>query len=195
MSTVSQWIVMIMQYAGIAGIFVFGMSVLSISDIRKKVVFFFLILLSTVMLSYVFYPGTTFFISAFGAIFVFLIINQLVNHLHMINSAHGGNAGQGEDSGTGTNKINYFRLLNIVIPVFLCGIAFYLGYHYLHDFQVTWKDLQDIPAAGTKQMAGQIFGYYGVLVIILFSALFISLIWFTIILGSGQEKKGGDKDK
>lgn len=195
MSILSQSIIEIMQYASLAGIIASGVSVLAVRDIRKKVIFFFLFFIATAIFSFVFYSGATFLMSAFPVLFVFLVANQLVNEVYMVRTGPAGITRQQQDIKRDDRKSIFIRIIIIVLPVFLFGAMGYLVYHYSNDYPVEWKNFQDVPIAGVGQLAEQISGYYGILVIIILSALFISFIWLTIIPGHGLGKRDGDTNE
>jgi len=187
MSIESQKIIEAIQYISFAGLVLSGIAVFFIPDLKRKIILLFLLFVSTMMLSFVFYSGILIFIASLSFIFVFALLHLLAVQL----SPRGrGSPLPSSDAGGSRGRIIAVRIANIIIPVLLCIGLGYLIYKLIGGYFPADNGVQEISIIGMEEISGIIFTRYNIIIFLLVSAALISFIWFTVILMTGRKNKG-----
>lgn len=188
MSIESQKIIETIQYISFAGLIISGIAVFFIPDLKRKIILLFLLFVSTLMLSFVFYSGILIFIASLSFIFVFVLIHLLAVKL----SPHGrGSPLPTHDAEGNCSRIITIRIINIIIPVLLCTGSGYLIYKLIGGGYFSVDDgAQEVSIIGMEEISGLIFVKYNIIIFLLVTAVLISFIWFTIILMIWRKDKG-----
>ena len=194
-----QLIIMIIQYGSSIGLFLSGVLALFTIDKKKKFIFLFLMYIFAGILSFVLYSGFTFF--TVGIVFVFFIIILYIVIIQQEIIKNNGREPQKPENKTGlrNGRKPLRNVLNRILPLLLCGGLGYLvfsgTYKYLAGagyrngeqlFNISFPD----PGLAIKG----IFSSYGLALIILVSALFISFLWFIVMVKLKDKKKNGEEE-
>jgi len=187
MSIESQKIIETMQYISFAGLVISGIAVFFIPDLKRKTVLLFLLFVSTMMISHVFYSGILIFIVSLSFIFVFALL-----HLLAVQLSHYGRGSPllPSDAGGHQSRIITARIINIIIPILLCTGLGYLIYKLIGGYFPADDGVHEVFIIGMEEISGIIFTRYNIIIFLLVAAALISFIWFTVILMTGRKNKG-----
>lgn len=187
MSIESQKIIETIQYISFAGLIISGIAVFFIPDLKRKIILIFLLFVSTMMVSFVFYSGILIFIASLSFIFIFILLHLLVVQL----SPHGrGSPLTLSDTGENRSRIIAARIANIIIPVLICTGLGYLIYKLTGGYFPINDGVHEVSIIGMEEISGIIFARYNIIIFLLVSAVLISFIWFTVILIIGRKNIG-----
>jgi len=188
MSIESQKIIETIQYISFAGLIISGIAVFFIPDLKRKIILLFLLFVSTLMLSFVFYSGVLIFIASLSFIFVFVLLHLLSVKLSLHSR---GSPLPTPDAGGNCSRIIAARILNIIIPVLLCTGLGYLIHKLIGGGYFSVDDgAHEVSIIGMEEISGIIFVKYNIIIFLLVTAVLISFIWFTIILMIWGKDKG-----
>ncbi|HAJ94704.1 MAG TPA: hypothetical protein DCP02_00585 [Actinobacteria bacterium] len=187
MSIESQKIIETIQYISFAGLVISGIAVFFVPDLKRKIVLLFLLFVSIMMLSFVFYSGILIFIASLSFIFVFALLYLLAVQL----SPHGRRSPPASSDAEGSrSRISTARIVNIIIPVFLCTGLGYLVYNLISGYFPADNGVHEISIIGMEEISDIIFTRYSIIIFLIVSAALISFIWFTVILMTWRKNKG-----
>jgi hypothetical protein len=187
MSIESQKIIEIIQYIGFAGLMIPGVAVFFVPDLRKKIALLFILFVFTTILSYVFYSGILLFIASLAFIFVFVLLFLLAEQLSHNSSRAPLPSSYTEGSHAGIIAV---KIINIIIPVLFCTGLGYLIYRLTGEYFPADNGVREISINSMKEISGNIFARYDIVIFLIVAAALISFIWFTVILTTGRKNKG-----
>ncbi len=188
----NQLIIKIIQYASIFGLLLSGILALVIADKRKKFIFLFLMYVSAGILSFILYSGFAFF--TVGLVFVFFFILLYIATIQWEAVRKDSREQPGKKGGASPKNV-----LNIVLPLLLCGGSGYLifnsTYRYLAGAGSQSGDQPyNVSFTDPGLVINSIFSSYGLVVIILVSALFITFLWLIVIIKLRDRQKNGEEE-
>ncbi len=199
----NQLIITIIQYTGVFGLFLSGILALVINDKKKKLIFLFLMYVFAGILSFALYSGFTFFTAGFVFTFFFILLYIAViqwearrKRSHgQLEPEDGQTSKRDRQNGRTTTK----NVLNIVLPLLLCSGLGYLIFNSTYGYLAgTGNQSGDQPYNISFTDPGlvikSIFSSYGPVVVILVSALFITFLWFIVIIKSRDRQKNGEEE-
>ena len=186
MSIESQKIIEIIQYIGFAGLMIPGVAVFFIPDLRKKITLLFILFVFTTILSYVFYSGILLFIASLAFVFVFILLFLLAEQLSHNSSRAPLPSSDTEGSHAGIIAV---KIINIIIPVLFCTGLGYLIYRLTGEYFPADNGVREISINSIKEISGNIFARYDIVIFLIVSAALISFIWFTVILTTGEKQR------
>lgn len=178
-----QNILEILQYLCSAGLILSSAAVFIMRDVKKKVVSLFFVFVFITILSFIFYAGIMLFIVAFIFVFVFLVLYLL---------ASGISRTAGADLPWKDRKVFTLKTIKAAIAVLFC---LWLGY-VINDASAGY--FQDIDRGnetyitGLEEISEPLFTTYGIVVIIIIAAIFITFLGITIFYGVKQKDGGGE---
>jgi len=175
MSFTSQLIIIIIHYASLLGLLIFGLLSLIHSDRRKKLLFLILVFIFVGILSFVYYSGILVFIVGVFVIFFLFSLYSYVFHIKFFEITNNGNRDIRDDS-----KIKKI-IGSIILPALFCAGIGYLFYIYTSDFLKDAVLSGNIYIAGLGDINNQFFIEYSPILVIVVASLFISFLWFIMI--------------
>ena len=195
MSIESQRIIEIIQYISFTGLVLSGLAALFLTGLRRKMIFLFIVAVFTTIIAFVFYSGILLFVMGFAVIFVFTILYMLTTQLVMTENSsdknHSGSADRSGGAKTVKIKVKISTILNIAVPVLFCGYLGYLVYNNTHRYFEGVDGAADISIISLSQISKELFSEYFPVFLILISAVFTVVIWFTVIM---DFRKDGQKE-
>lgn len=184
---------------GIIGLLLSGVLALVVIDKKKKFIFLFLMYISAGLISLVLYSGFTFFTAGIMFVFFFIILYIIIIQGEIIKSSKQDQQKPGGKTVLQNRRKLKKNLLNIAPPLLLTGGLAYLifnnAYKYLAgNGYLNGGQPYDISFSGPGLAIKSIFSSYGLVLIILVSALFISFLWFIIMIKLQDKKKNGKEE-
>ena len=179
----SSIIIKIMQYISISVIFIFAPLSLFIPERKKKVLFLFLVFLFSGILSFSFYSAVLFFLVSLIVISFFVLFYLYVVHMEFYLKEKF----LVEEHLRGKNKFTG-KVLNLILPIIICLGIGYLFYYYGFDLFTDYKGIEIGSIASLAGIINGLYADYLVPIIILISILFISILWFILILDISREE-------
>ncbi|GAH14562.1 unnamed protein product [marine sediment metagenome] len=80
------------------------------------------------------------------------------------------------------------KSLSLALSIFICGGIGYLFYSYTLEFFREHNEGGNIQIMNFPVFLGELYSNYMIPVILLISVLFISVLWFIIVVGKNKEK-------
>jgi hypothetical protein len=184
----NQLIITIIYYISIAAIIIFALLSLLLTDKKKKLLYFSLTLLSWGTLNLVLLPGVLFFL-----IYIVIIIFYILFYMYFYyGEIYRCDEISVREKELYNKKVIRKKLINkslsIALPVFICGGIGYLFYSYTLEFFREHNESGNIQIMNFSVFLGELYSKYMMPVILLISVLFISVLWFIIVIGKNKEK-------
>jgi len=179
----SSIIIKIMQYISISGIFIFALLSLFIPERKKRVLFLFIVFLFSGILSFSLYSSVLFFLVSLIVISFFVLFYLYVVHIDFYLKEKF----LIEEYWSGKNKF-VCKVLDLILPIILCLGVGYLFYTYTFDLFTEYKEMGVGSIASLASIVNSLYADYLIPIIILISILFISILWFILILGMSREE-------
>ena len=192
MSIESQKIIEIIQYISFAGLILSAIAVYFIPDLRKKIILLFLLFISTMMLSFVFYSGILIFIAGLSFIFIFILLHLLAV---LLSSQSGPETMPPPDAENKAGMAIAVKIISIIMPVLFCTGSGYLIYKITGGYFLTDGSEQEVIITGMEEISDIIFNRYSIIILLFAVAVLVSFIWFTIILMTGRKTKESTKNE
>ncbi len=194
----SQLIIKIIQYISITGLFLSSILALIIVDKKKKFIFLFLMFISAGMLSYILYSGFVIFTVGFVFVFFFILLYITIIQWESIGSNNQEKRKSANKPDLQNGRKSIKKILNIALPLLLCGAIGYLIFNSANRYLAEVGNQQGDQAINVSfsdpgLVIKSILSSYGLAVIILASALFITFLWFIIIIKLSHRQKNGEK--
>ena len=176
-----------------------GVLALVITSKKKKFIFLFLMYVSACILSFALFSGFVFIIIGFVFIFFFIILYIVFIHGEIIKKSSPKLQKPVSKAGLQNRRRFTKNVLNIALPLLLCGGSGYLifksTYRYLAEAGKQNGDQPYIISFTDPNLViKSIFSSYDLIVIFLVSALFISFLWFIIIIKLKDKNKNGEEE-
>ena len=183
MSVESQKILEALQYISFAGIILPGLAALVIPDFRKKAICLFILFVFTTILSFVFYAGVIFLITALVFILVFILLYLLARAL----------SGPEGPVDTWVRKRGMaLKIMGTFTGAAVCAGLGYLVYDLISGYIAGVEAVQEIYIAGLEDIAGSMFSGYDIVVIFLIASSFIAFVGFTVFREGGRREGEAD---
>jgi hypothetical protein len=173
-------------------IFIFGLISLLVRDQRRKLTFLFLALLSSGVLSYLFFAAIAFILPGIILIFFCLLLYMLIASQEFygfgkpfVLAEKNSQQGRPGTKGFGLKPalvINF--VLSLVVSV-SAGVVFFI---YSKDFLMGLPGVRSLKVAAMKDVINNIGANYIPAVLIISIALFSSVFWFISILENRRAK-------
>ena len=184
-----------LNYLFLGLIFVFGLVSLLVRDQRKKLTFLFLALLSTGVLSYLFFAGIAFILPGIILIFFYLLLYMFIASQEFYGFGKpsvlsGKNLRQGKQA---AQESKGFRIKPSLVINFLLSLAVSAGagvifFIYNKDFLKGLQLVESFKSAVTGDIINNIGANYIPAILVISLALFSSVFWFISILENRRTK-------
>ena len=178
----SSIIIKVIQHISVLGIFIFALLSLFMPARKSKVLFLFLVFLFSGILNFLFYSAALFFLVSLIAISFFILFYLYVVH---IESYLKGSL-LIEERWSEKNRFVY-RVLDLILPIALCMGIGYLFYTYTFDIFTEYKEVEAGSIASLAGIVNSLHSGYLILIVILTFVLFISILWFILILDMSRK--------
>jgi hypothetical protein len=179
----------LLNYSFLGLIFIFGFIALFVRDQRKKLTFFFLTLLSSGVLSYLFFAGISLILPGIILIFFYLLLFMFIASQEFYGfgkpSVSVGQHLQQVRQGLGIKPslaINF--LLSLIISAGAGAIFFIYTKSFFKDLPL----VKSFEAAATQDVINNIGANYIPAILVISLALFSSVFWFISILENRRVK-------
>lgn len=184
----SQLIITIIYYISTAAIIIFTLFSLLLVDKKKKLLYFSLTLLSWGTLNLVLLSGVLFFL-----IYIVIIIFYILFYMYFYyGEVYRCDEISVREKELYNKKVIRKKLinksLNIVLLVFICGGIGYLFYSYTLEFFKEHNEGGNIKIMNFSVFLGELYSNYMIPVILLISVLFVSVLWFIIVIGKNKKE-------
>ena len=173
-------------------IFIFGLVSLLVRDQRRKLTFLFLALLSSGVLSYLFFAAIAFILPGIILIFFCLLLYMLIASQEFYGFGKPSvlpekNPQQGKPAMKG------FELKPALVINFLLSLAVSVGagvifFIYSKDFLMGLPGVRSLKVSAMEDIINNIGANYIPAVLVVSIALFSSVFWFVSILGNRRAK-------
>jgi len=186
MSFISQLTIIIIHYIGILGLLVCSLLSLFLADKKKKLLFLFLFFLFVGILSFVYYSGVLFFAVGVIVVFFFILLYLFAFQMELFGEYVGPEVDKNLKN---ADKSSRNKILSIIISLLFCAAIGYFIYGCISNFLKEIKEVEgseNILIANWSDISNQFFSDYGLILIIITAALFVSFLWF---IGIRMDKK------
>ncbi|MBC8387013.1 MAG: hypothetical protein ISS13_03085 [Actinobacteria bacterium] len=184
----NQLIITIVYYISIAAIFIFTLLSLLLTDKKKKLLYFSLTLLFWGTLNLVLLSGVLFFL-----IYIVIMIFYILFYMYFCyGEFYRCDEISVREKELYNKKVIRKKLINkslsLALPIFLCGGIGCLFFSYTLKFFREHNEGGNIQIMNFSVFLGELYSNYMIPVILLISVLFISVLWFIIVIGKNKEK-------
>ena len=184
----NQLIITIIYYISIAAIIIFTLLSLLLADKKKKLLYFSLTLLFWGILNLVLLSGVLFFL-IYIVIIIFYILFYMYFCYEEFYRCDEISAGEKELCNKKViRKKMINKSLSLVLPILICGGIGYLFYSYTLKFFREYNESGNIQIMNFSIFLEELYSNCMIPVILLISVLFISVLWFIIVIGKNKKE-------
>lgn len=170
-----------LNYFTIGIVFLFGLLSLLLMDQKKKLTFLFLMFLAAGLLSFLFFAGMSFILSAISIIGFYILLLLLVQDQEFFST--------GKIKENSDVLLKWYQIaLNIAVSAIGIAAGSFIFYIFNSEYFKSMSIVQSFSTASLNDIIKDMGENYAPLIFLFCTALFMSVVWFISIIKRGSNK-------